>query len=669
MQLNDRQQAVIDTEGHIVAAAPPGSGKTRVLVEKTKQLLKQQPGQIKLVTFTRAAATEMKSRIGNAGRGRVEAATFDSYCLRMAKKAGILLKPPNAVREWNARNVVGRQFGIEDSDELEELMAAARCKLKLDKAPKKAQKVYQAYLKELEEQGAIDFADIARRVVLDLYKGGKIRPLAMDYLLVDEFQDADEIQVAWTIAHAKLGATVMVVGDDDQSIYSWRGGMGYAAMTAIEDQLGATVITLDTCYRCRPEIVEAGRVLIAKNTTRFHKPIITPRPMGGQVAHIVVQNQDHAINEIISIARHFGMPRFAIIGRRNADLKEFDRKLTFDVSPNRKGNGEDGLDHRETPPKPLKIVRLGGKDFWGTLGATMAIELTYVFAEPDPKSSHLAMFLRYILTTEKSQDGTICIQALRERTQIPELDGIVIKGLDALMRAILEYSQRKQSDESDQKAVRAMQVFAETQAHAELPSYDNFVKAIDSMAAQVAKGRSLEDVRKTILNAQSQRKSKDVDGADVVICTMHASKGMEFPLVFIVAANRGIIPTTPKEAGEETEKVPTGKEKALLEEERRLFYVALTRAEDRAYVLSYRETKMNVNKERDTTQDGAKVMVPAEPSPFIEEAEIEEILSVKDGVREKPKVDVKESTQEQLTEPPEKVSGLIKSLAKRVRAR
>lgn len=579
MKLSPRQQEIVDHTGNLVVAAPPGSGKTRVIVEKTKRLISQGKGPIKLVTFTRAAAQEMKDRIGVVRKGAVEAATFDSYCYRMAKNAGMKYRPPSALNEYVARKKLCKELGWQD-EELEELLGKASCLLEPSEADPTAAEAYRRYVEILRAGGNLDFSSIARHVVKAIEGDHKLKPLNVGSLLVDEFQDADQIQLAWVLAHARrTGCQVMVVGDDDQSIYGWRGGLGYDAMKAIEKQLGAEVIKLDQCFRCRPEIVEHARVLIANNLKRFHKPVMTPRMMGGTIEHINCADDEAAALTVLVKWKEMGSPRFAVLGRRNKDLDAYQALLA--------AHG-------------VSVDRVGGKSFWKAAGAQAMLDLLSVIINPSDKKA-LNAVLGYI-SVEHNDDGAVvraiergAVEALRQEdviidTNKKEVARIVVAGQRGIKT-------RKGQEEIMRDVVNLVRDNEKT-GWKQYKAADTAVNVIQRKLMASKEENLVEIVKGIKVIAMSESKKDGEQQPAATISTMHGAKGREWPLVFIVNANDGITPNQKQNHP----LTPEGKE-----EERRLFYVAITRAEDHLVIVS-------------TSAVGkAKGMIP---SPFIMEAGI-----------------------------------------------
>lgn len=578
MKLNARQQQVVETSGHLVAAAPPGSGKTRVLVERTKRLIKEGNGTIRLVTFTRNAAAEMKRRIGAAGRSMVTAATFDSYCLKMARQADRRIKPPSAIQDLIAKQQTLRELNLNmQLEDLEELLAGARSLLVPANAPiQLSATAYKVYQQKLQEQGAFDFSGIARGVVNEIMKpDGRIRPLPTAHLLVDEFQDSDQIQLAWVLAHARAGAEVLVVGDDDQAIYSWRGGMGYQAMKEVETQLKAKVIMLDTCYRCRPEVVEHARMLISHNKKRFVKPTRTPRPCGGQVQWWQLKDPGAGEFCIRTYLEYHDWPKFAILARRNRDLDAYEEALV--------ATGK-------------RILRLGGQSLWSKPGAQAVLDLARAIPDPDKAKSqkHLKTVMGWMKFTQDQQAQVV--EAIKQHVplddgRLNEAKSVQGQFVDLVNRC------RGMHDGEEGAAQVALEIknFIADRQSQNWPTHKAALAAAKVLGrrARMNPHRTLTESVGDLTNAAYS--GKEEQEADGVLATMHASKGMEFPVVFIVGANDGISPN---------ERASDDPEGDLMEEERRLFFVALTRAENEAYIISYQA-------------DGRKGLLP---SPFVAEA-------------------------------------------------
>lgn len=559
MEMNPSQQQVVNHDGNLVVAAPPGSGKTRVLVERTRRLLEHQSGRIFLVTFTRNAAREMKVRIGEQGGGRVHAATFDSYCLRMARKAGIPVGPPSPLQSWIAKKAALRDPAMKlNLDQVEEHITVASSLRDPQQAPALSARVYERYKDKLREQGVRDFSSIARWVVDQLEQGDRIPPLPASYLLVDEFQDADETQLAWVLAHSRAGAKVMVVGDDDQAIYGWRGGMGYRAMKTIETELGADVIMLDTCYRCRPEIIESARLLISHNSERFHKATRTPRPVNGKVQWWHIQGEKAAAFMIVQKLQHMGWPKFAVLARRNKDLDFIEGALT-------------------TTGKEVR--RLGGKSFWSSIGAIAMLDLMEFVGKPE-KREKLRTVLEWMQVQE--HDAEVILESLDEGT-VGGVAGQITSRPGVELTKVLIRAAKGHGSDSVEKAAQGIKELIYDYEDERWAGHKAAKVAIEFIGKKIraSNGRvdkTISDIRSA---AASTRKESDED-VDGVLATMHAAKGLEWPVVFIVGANDGVMPN---HSGSLEDDVEPG----LLEEERRLFFVAITRAKDEVYIVPYRD--------------------------------------------------------------------------------
>lgn len=578
MKLNARQQEVVDHTGHIVAAAPPGSGKTRVLVERAKRLLTEGNGKIRLVTFTRNAATEMQKRIGADGKSMVTAGTFDSYCLRMMRSAGHKYSPPTAIQDLIAKQKTIQALGLNmQLDDLEGLLSDVRPMLDPAKAPSQAAvSAYKTYQHKLKEQGVRDFATIARGVVKEITRpGGSIKPLDAAHLLVDEFQDSDEIQLAWVLAHARAGAEVLVVGDDDQAIYSWRGGLGYRAMKEIEDQLEAKMIKLDTCYRCRPEVIEHARMLIGHNKKRFVKPTRTPRACGGRVQWWQVADAEAGEFCIRHYLEHHGWPKFAILARRNKDLDPYEEAMV--------ATGK-------------RIIRLGGRSLWSKPGAQAVLDLARFIQDPskDKKLGTVMSWMKFTQDQQTQVAGAIKAGYPLDDQRLNERKSIQGQFVDVInhCRQLLD------GGEGAGSVAREVQNFIADKQSQQWPTHQAALAAARVLGrrANMNLDRTLGQTVGDLTNAANR--GKESEEADGVLATMHASKGLEWPVVFMVAANEGVSPND--RANDE----PEGD---MMEEERRLFFVALTRAEDEAYMVSYQT-------------DGKRRMLP---SRFVAESRVE----------------------------------------------
>jgi len=271
MQLNERQALAVNHDGRALLVACPGSGKTRVLVERVVRLADRHPQhRFIIVTFTRQAAAELRERLDGRIQDleRVTVATFHALALHQLIVDSPLRICGPAEQDALLRQAARPYIDKEDMRAYLDLVdqhTSGQSGALVDESHKAAYDAYDAYLDSLGDNRAVDFAqgiyDTVKRM-----DSGALRPLATEHLLVDEVQDVDPVQIRWILHHAKGSTTVTAVGDDDQSIYSFRNSTGYKGMKTLQSKLGAELLVLNTNYRSHAEILGLASKLIGHNT-------------------------------------------------------------------------------------------------------------------------------------------------------------------------------------------------------------------------------------------------------------------------------------------------------------------------------------------------------------------------------------------------------------------
>jgi len=588
MQLNAEQQQVVDHDGHSLVVACPGSGKTRVIISKIGALLARRPGsRICAVTFTRDASAELKRRAVT----EIGATTFQKYC-RVGTFHSL------AIKQLRGSNLLGKVASPgEQRAYLKRALALSSPYITLEIAtqmienakttfgdcPDKLTPLYEAYRELLERNKVEDLYDVLRRSV-ELMRSGTLPPMPVHYMLVDEFQDTDHVQLAWVMEHVKQGTMITVVGDDDQSIYSWRGALGYAGMQDFITQTSGTSITLGVNYRCHEEILSAADRLISKNDARVEKRLFAARGKGGRIVSMRYSlRQDEADAAAETIAKHAVPATKAVsslqqltvppgswaVLSRNRFLLDFTEEALMVAGIKYRRSASESIWNR--PPfvfmlSLFKSIQIGANDgIDQALNHALSIRVGQMAAHTAIKELHsqLGSDFYHIL------DGAwINLDKLT-----PEAAD-VIKGFSKRATGWRNLAR-------DGKFPMVIRGVADW--------FASFEEKDDKKAFICSIGEVACKVRGTLsqrANALSMPVSSDDDDEPdgVQLITMHSSKGLEFQNVWIVGCDTDTIPS-PK-----SDNYP---------EERRLMYVAMTRAKDNLYLSS---------------------IISAEPSPFVLDA-------------------------------------------------
>jgi DNA helicase-2/ATP-dependent DNA helicase PcrA len=594
-----QKEAVLTTEGPVLMLAGAGTGKTAALTARLAHLIRSRrawPSEILCVTFTNKAAREMRHRvgqlIGDAVEGMPWLGTFHSICARMLRRhaelVGLqanytiidtddqlrLLKQlivENGLDEkrWPARQLAGlidrwKNRGLNPGD-LDAVENEAY-------ANGKGRQFYELYQARLKALNACDFGDLMLHMLNILRREHDVLrhyQQRFKYVLVDEYQDTNSVQYLWLRLLAQERKNICVVGDDDQSIYSWRGAEVANILRFEKDFPGAKVIRLEQNYRSTPPILAAASGLIAANSERLGKTLWTEQGGGDKVRVIGVWDgpeEARRVGEEIERLEREGasLEKVAILVRAQYQTREFEDRFI-----------QVGLAYRI----------IGGFRFYERAEIRDALAYLRVIAQPaddlaferihnQPKRGLGAKALETMHRHARATGMPLAAAALeladsdelpaRARSTIAGLMGGFLRWRELaatatpsdLLRAVLEetgYDAMLKADRSAESAGRA----------------DNLAELARAMEEYETLGDFLEHVSLVMDNDANDSEEK------VTIMTIHAAKGLEFDNVFLPGWEEGVFPSQRAldEGG-----------LASLEEERRLAYVAITRARRRCTI-------------------------------------------------------------------------------------
>lgn len=580
-------------DGPAMVLAGPGSGKTTVITHRIKNLIEKaevRPENILVVTFTKAAAISMQKRFStlmNGGKGQlVTFGTFHSVFYKILRKSR-RYEATEILSERQKtdyiREIIGR-YGISSNDisELSQNIINDIGNIKGNmlnaqeyepSCCKKEDfiKVYNAYNLELKRDGKMDFDDILRECYLLLCENHTILEQWRElykYILIDEFQDINRIQMNIIELLASPLNNIFVVGDDDQSIYGFRGARPEIMIEFKDYYPEAELIVLDVNYRSTQSIINVAGRVIENNKTRLDKCAHANNNKDFQPDIRKFRNQVEELKFVVSKIKEYenqgiSLSEMAILVRNNSQIQEISSFLK-----NRKIEAESGK-HRSNiyngmvAKDILSYVR-GALKFDGTY---FNEDLIYVLNKPQ----------RYI-SRQVVLSVNMNISAVRRIYSKNNIDSFLFH--IEMIRKL-----------PPQAALSYIRKGAGYEEYLRLYAIENnipmsgLLKQLEQLAQECSKFNTLEQWINSIDSAQNSegqnfgKKSSGEGGTNnrINIMTMHGSKGLEFKAVFIVDANQGIIPTS----------------KALrerdFEEERRLFYVAITRAIDYLNVYAVEE--------------------------------------------------------------------------------
>ncbi len=600
-KLNPRQQAAVEyLGGPLLVLAGAGSGKTRVITHKIAWLIKQcdiGARHITAVTFTNKAAREMKSRVGellggSEGSG-LTVSTFHNLGLNILRrehkhlgyKAGFsifdqqdsesLLK--ELLRKDNVDDELLKQAQWAISDWKNNLITPEQASSRAKDALELANAMrYSAYQRNLKAYNAVDFDDLIMQPALLFGEHPEVLERWQNrirHLLVDEYQDtnASQYQLVRQLVGVRGGLTV--VGDDDQSIYAWRGARPQNLAQLKEDYPNLKLIKLEQNYRSTGNILHAANTLIANNPHVFEKRLWSEIGNGEPLRMIVCKDEHHEAERVVSEIIHH---RY----RGNAPLSDY--AILY------RGNHQSRLFEKALREQGLAYFISGGTSFFARTEIKDVMSYLRLLTNPDDDTA----FLR-IVNTPRRQIGPGTLEKLgnyateREISLLAACDEF---GLEASLQpralsALREFSAwvwrfaRKAEEDDPIETIRQMlkEIDYEDWLREKSSSdkvAERRIENIEELIDWLKKLRDKDDERNLtdminhlILMDVLERQNEDEAGDRIALMTLHAAKGLEFPHVFLVGMEEELLPHR------------TSIEEDNIEEERRLAYVGITRAQ------------------------------------------------------------------------------------------
>lgn len=595
--LNSAQRQAIEiTEGPLLVLAGAGTGKTRVLTTRLAGILlgrKAWPSQVLAVTFTNKAAHEMRERVANLIGGPAEGlwlGTFHSVCVRILRRHAELLNLQSSFTILDADDQLRLIKQIVKAEEIEEKKFTPRILASIisrwkDRAltpekvstptsdfEKAAYHIYGLYQDRLKVLNAVDFGDLILLCLKLFTEHADVLAqytTQFHYILVDEYQDTNIAQYLWLRLLAQGSGNICCVGDDDQSIYGWRGAEVGNILRFEKDFPGAVIIRLEQNYRSNAHILGAAAGLIAQNAGRFGKTLWTQQTGGEKVRVRGVwdgEEEARLVGEEVETLHRKGqsLNEIAILVRAGFQTREFEERfITLGV--------------------PYRVI--GGPRFYERLEIRDALAYMRIVVQPND-----SLAFERIMNTPKRGIGTSTLQTLHQVARYEEIslteatlrlmdtDELRGKAKAALQGLLFDINRwRKQLDTTphgelariilDESGYTGMwQADKSPEAPGRLENLKEFVNAIDEFESLPV---FLDHVSLVMENASNM-------GAEMVsIMTLHSAKGLEFNSVFLTGWEEGLFPHQ-RAIGESGD--------AGLEEERRLAYVGLTRARERAII-------------------------------------------------------------------------------------
>lgn len=601
--LNDAQrEAVTTTEGFVRVLAGAGSGKTRALAHRFAYLVEELgilPGNILCVTFTNKAAAEMRSRIhaltGDNDTGYIN--TFHGFCVSILQEDSHAVGYPKSflvldnadiddmlakiyeergltLRDMTygqARDMFEMRKLVQQPDYYKELIALplAGLKEKYDRAQSKQDVLFYGYLYEQKKCFGLDYNDLIKFSLYIFAEHEEIRKKwqqRLEYIMIDEFQDIDEPQYRLMNVLCGWHKNLFVVGDPDQTIYSWRGASGRYLLDFDAHFPGTKTIFMLENYRSTPEILAAVNSLIAKNTSRVEKNLVPVCSHGQKVIchHAAATDEEGAwLAGEIGQLHAAGVPYrdMAVLYRAHYITRSIEEQLLKTELPYMIYSGVQFFARREIKDALSYLRMLAYRD-----------DLSFLRIVNVPKRN-IGERRRKFLTAYAEEHQLTLWQALKESLEDPIWRGTKAKGFIALIEDLAELSEGGSVSEILARVLdkSGYEMMLRTEgSQARLDNLAELKQSVREYEVNCGEEAGLMDY----LNHAALFTNQDVGdpGDKVRLMTVHTAKGLEFPYVFLCGLNEGIFPSRKTRTPE------------AMEEERRLAFVAMTRAEKGLYL-------------------------------------------------------------------------------------
>ncbi len=603
-KLNERQkEAVLTTEGPVLVLAGAGSGKTTVLVNRIAYMISEKhirPWNILAITFTNKAAREMKDRIerllGDTAKD-MWIGTFHSVCVRILRSCIDLLgysrdfviydtaDTKTVMKEClRELDIDEKSFPVRNvlsiiSNAKNDLMDAATFEnvYKSDYRMSIITKIYYRYQTKLRKNNAVDFDDIILNTVKILSENPDVLSKYQDkfqYILVDEYQDTNNSQYLLINLLAQANRNLCVVGDDDQSIYKFRGANIGNILNFEDDYSDVQKITLDQNYRSTQNILDAANSVISNNKGRMGKSLWTSNGDGNKVFVYTGTNEyDEARYIARQIKKHFdeqgSFSDCAILYRTNAQSRVIEEMLMRESVPYKVLSGLRFYDRKEIKDiiAYLRVVYNPNDD----------VSLARIINEPKRKIGNATLEKARNIAREKE---TSLYDVISHADDYPEFKTAIKKLLSfsEIIQSLIKLKDTVTIEDltgrilNDTGYMPALVMEDTTESKTRIENLGEFISVITEFEKNEETGNTLGEFLENISLVS------DIDGYDenedsAVLMTIHSAKGLEFPIVFLSGLEEGLFPGMRSMESDDD-----------IEEERRLCYVAITRAKEQLYI-------------------------------------------------------------------------------------
>ena len=572
--LNEEQRkAAEQIDGIQLILAGAGSGKTRTVTHKIAHMISTgiRPDQILAITFTNKAAAEMRERIcslvhGSAGRA-VTAKTFHSFCCQILRKeyASVGLKRffsiyDDADQKRAIKEVLENHEETEiEARELKDFISNAKNKMEMpeDCGASEQAALYTEYQQLLMKNNAVDFDDllIYANKALENKEALAFWQDRFRYIFVDEFQDTNKPQFELVRALSGRYRNLCVVGDDNQSIYGWRGSDVQYIIDFKQWYPSVTTFRLETNYRSTPTIIEAASCVIDLNDNKTDKKLVAHRSENGFLVKEFETYNEYEEAEIVAqeiqkLNSKYAYADFAVLYRTNAQSRVIEDALRNLMIPYHIVGGINFYGRKEVKDI-ISFLRI-------LLNPYDSLSLERVINFPPRKIGKKSIEnMKKLAVSSGASLWDICtssvdknlmhfVDVLREAKRIPAI-GDKVQHIIEQFKIVEYWQEHSGTNTATDKAANVLEFLNIARNYDESPNLEDFLEFLQLVS------------------------DTDEEVKGVNLMTAHASKGLEFPVVFVIGVAENLFP------------LPTY-DVSTLEEERRLFYVALTRAKDIAYL-------------------------------------------------------------------------------------
>jgi len=595
--LNPQQRVAVEyCDGPLLVLAGAGSGKTRVITEKIAHLVGRRnvpAHKIAAITFTNKAAREMRERVGRLIKGeaaeQLTVCTFHALGLKFlqiehahlglkrgfsvldADDSAAIIKDlaPAAIKPdqlWALRQLVSgaKNAGLDP----DQAAAAARSAREIEAAT-----IYFNYQKRLAAFNAVDFDDLIRLPLALLERDADVRGAWQErvrYLLVDEYQDTNDAQYRLLKHLSGARGALTAVGDDDQSIYAWRGANPGNLDELARDYPKLKVVKLEQNYRCSRRVLRAANALIAHNPHVYEKKLWSELGEGAPIRVLVCKDDEHEAERVAADIVHMqqvakaSWNEFAILYRGNHQSRPLEKALRLARVPYHLTGGTAFLERAEVKDILAYLRLIANPDDDAAFLRVANVPKREIGSTTLEKLGEMAQTRHTSLLDAAHSDGVLKQLAPRPAAALAAFGTL----LDELTRAAQQMTPADLVDEIVRRTHYAAHLRAETRdeaAHAR--RLENVAELAGWFRAMQRDGARASDLAAQL--ALLTHADRDDGGNALRLMTMHSAKGLEFRFVYIVGVEDGTLP----HAG--------SLEEGRLDEERRLFYVGITRAKER----------------------------------------------------------------------------------------